>query len=73
VTQKQEEAVAKPSAGDSLKELNDRLNKITALCDKLDESLAQGEITEAKYKELTEKYRAEADSLKDQIAEKKFM
>ncbi len=72
-TQKQEEAVAKPSMGVSLKELNDRLDQITALFDKLDESLAQGEITEAKYKELTEKYRAEADSLKDQIAEKKFM
>ncbi|MFZ2412502.1 MAG: hypothetical protein WAW23_13090, partial [Candidatus Methanoperedens sp.] len=73
VTQKHEEAIAKPSVGVSLKELNDRLNQINALFDKLDESLVHGEITEAKYKELTEKYRAEVDSLKDQIAEKKFM
>jgi len=70
---KQEEAVAKPSAGASLKELNDRLDQINEIFNKLDESLAQGEINEAKYKELTEKYRAEADSLKDQIAKKKFM
>lgn len=70
---KQEEAIAKPSAGVSLKELNDKLDQINEIFDKLDESLAHGEINEAKYKELTEKYRVEADSLKNQIAKKKFM
>lgn len=70
---KQEEAIAKPSAGVSLKELNDKLDHINEIFDKLDESLVHGEINEAKYKELTEKYRAETDSLKNQIAKKKFM
>lgn len=70
---KQEEAIAKPSAGVSLKELNDKLDHINEIFDKLDESLAHGEINEAKYKELTEKYRVETDSLKNQIAKKKFM
>ncbi len=41
--------------------------------DKLDERVAQGEITEAKYKELSEKYRDEADSLKNMITEKELM
>jgi len=56
-----------------LKRLKDRLGKITQLLDKLDQRLAQGEITEAKYKELSEQYGAEADSLKNQIAEKELM
>jgi TM2 domain-containing membrane protein YozV len=33
----------------------------------------QGELSEAKYKELTEKYKREADCLKNQIAEKELL
>ncbi|MDP2841693.1 MAG: hypothetical protein Q8O17_05420, partial [Candidatus Methanoperedens sp.] len=60
-------------AVDDLKKLKEKLNKINALLDKLDERVAQGEITEDKYKELAEKYRDEADSLKNLIAEKELM
>ncbi|MFZ3060732.1 MAG: hypothetical protein WA102_13480 [Candidatus Methanoperedens sp.] len=60
-------------AVDELKGLKEKLSKINAFLDKLDERLAQGEITEAKYKELAEKYRAEADSLKNRIAEKELL
>jgi RNA polymerase subunit RPABC4/transcription elongation factor Spt4 len=56
-----------------LKELKDRLSKINQLLDKLDERLALGEIGESRYKELSEKYRAEADGLKNQIAEKELL
>ncbi len=56
-----------------LKGLKEKLGKINVLLDKLDERLAQGEITESKYKELSEKYRAEADNLKNQIAEKELL
>ncbi|MCZ7383629.1 MAG: zinc ribbon domain-containing protein [Candidatus Methanoperedens sp.] len=56
-----------------LKELKERCSKINALLDKLDERLVQGELSEAKYKELAGKYRAEADSLKNQIAEKELL
>lgn len=70
---KPKEVIAKPSASVSLQELKDELAKINKLCDELDETLAHGEITEAKYKELTEKYKAEADSVKNQIAKKKFV
>ncbi len=64
----------KPEAAvDDLKKLKEKLNKINSLLDKLDERLAQGEITEDKYKELAEKYRDEADSLKNLIAEKELM
>jgi hypothetical protein len=56
-----------------LKELKDRLSKIKSLLDKLDERLVEGELSEAKYKELSEKYRIEADSLKNQIAEKELL
>ena len=56
-----------------LKELKERLSKINALLDKLDERLALGEIGESRYKELSEKYRAEADGLKNQIAEKELL
>lgn len=68
-----EPVIAKPSASVSLQELKDELAKINVLHDELDETLAHGEITEAKYKELVEKYRVEADNLKNQIAEKKFI
>ncbi len=56
-----------------LKELKERLSKINSLLDKLDERLVEGELSEAKYKELAGKYRAEADSLKNQIAEKELL
>lgn len=55
------------------KEQKDKLGKINALLEKLDEKLAQGEITEAKYKELAEKYRAEAERLKNQVTEQELM
>ncbi|MGB8217958.1 MAG: zinc ribbon domain-containing protein [Candidatus Methanoperedens sp.] len=56
-----------------LKELKERCSKINALLDKLDERLVQGELSEAKYKELTEKYKGEADCLKNEIAEKELL
>ncbi len=56
-----------------LKELKERCSKVNALLDKLDERLVQGELSEAKYKELAGKYRAEADNLKNQIAEKELL
>jgi RNA polymerase subunit RPABC4/transcription elongation factor Spt4 len=56
-----------------LKELKERCSKINSLLDKLDERLVQGELSEAKYKELAEKYRAESDSLKNLIAEKELL
>ncbi len=68
-----ETVIVKPSTTVSLQELKDELAKINEVRDELDETLAQGEITEAKYKELVEKYRVEADNLKNQIADKKFM
>ena len=57
----------------AIKGQKDRLGKINALLDKLDERLVQGEITEARYKELCEQYRAEADSLKNQVTEQELM
>ncbi|MFA4936422.1 MAG: zinc ribbon domain-containing protein, partial [Candidatus Methanoperedens sp.] len=57
----------------AMKEQKDKLGKINALLDKLDERLAQGELTEAKYKELAEKYRAEAERLKNQVTEQELM
>ncbi len=71
-TRKPQETKAELSAS-KLTEVKGRLSKINELLDKLDERLAQGEITEAKYKELSEKYRAEADSLKNLISEKELM
>lgn len=58
---------------DEHKVLKERLNKLNQLLDKLDERLATGEIGEAKYKELAEKYKAEAENLKNQIAEKELL
>ncbi len=56
-----------------IKEQKERLSKINELLDRLDEKLAQGEITEAKYRELSERYKAEADGLKNLITEKELM
>jgi|GEM_PF-1379076 len=58
---------------DELKELKEKLSKTNKLLDKLDERLVEGELTEAKYRELAGKYKAEADSLKNQIAEKELL
>jgi hypothetical protein len=69
---KPQEATAELSANE-LKDLKEKLRKTNQLLDKLDERLAQGELTEAKYKELSEKYRAEADSLKNLVAEKELL
>ncbi len=60
-------------SADELKDLKEKLRKTNQLLDKLDERLAQGEITEAKYKQLAEKYKAEADGLKNLIAEKELL
>jgi methionine-rich copper-binding protein CopC len=58
---------------DELKKQKEKLNKINALLDKLDERLAQGEITEVRYSELHEQYEEEAEKLKSQITEKELM
>ncbi len=68
-----EPVIAKPSAIVSLQELKDELAKINERRDELEETFINGEITEAKYKELDKKYRIEADNLKNQIAKKKYM
>lgn len=56
-----------------IKEQKKRLSKINEALDRLDEKLAQGEITEAKYRELSERYKAEADGLKNLITEKELI
>jgi len=72
VPEKPKEAVAEISARE-LKELKEKLLKTNQLLDKLDERLVNGELTEAKYQELAGKYKAEADSIKNQIAEKELL
>ncbi len=67
VPQRQEAAI------DDLKKQKEKLNKITVLLEKLDERLAQGEISESRYNELCEQYRDEAEKLKNQITEKELM
>ena len=52
-----------------LEKLKEKLGKTSELLEKLDEMLAEGEITEDKYKQLSKKYGAEVKSLKNQIAE----
>jgi uncharacterized membrane protein len=65
---------AKPEVSiDELKKQKEKLNKITTLLDKLDERLAQGEITEARYTQMREQYEEEAEKLKNQITEKELM
>ncbi|MDD5472587.1 MAG: hypothetical protein PHU34_00400 [Candidatus Methanoperedens sp.] len=64
----------KPEATvDDLKKLKEKLNKINSLLEKLDERLAQGEMTEARYKELSRQYKAEAENLKNLVTEKELM
>lgn len=72
-TRKPKEEIKAELSASKLTEVKGRLSKINELLDKLDEKVAQGEITEAKYKELCKKYRDEADSLKNMISEKELM
>ncbi|MFA4936425.1 MAG: hypothetical protein WC568_11370, partial [Candidatus Methanoperedens sp.] len=69
---KPQEPVAKPHVNE-LNELKEKLHKTNQLLDKLDERLVNGELTEAKYKELAGKYKAEADSIKNLIAENELL
>lgn len=61
------------SETDEIKKQKERLSKISELLEKLDEKFVQGEITEAKYRELSGRYKAEADGLKNLITEKELM
>ncbi|MFZ3060677.1 MAG: type IV pilin N-terminal domain-containing protein [Candidatus Methanoperedens sp.] len=61
------------SETDEIKKQKERLSKINELLEKLDEKFVQGEITEAKYRELSGRYKAEADGLKNLITEKELM
>lgn len=61
------------AAIDDLKKQKEKLNRIKALLEKLDERLAQGDITEGRYKELSEQYREEAEKLKNMITEKELL
>lgn len=64
----------KPEAAvDDLKKLKEKLRKINALLEKLDERLAQGEMTEARYKELSRQYKDEAENLKNLVTERELM
>ncbi|MDP2845866.1 MAG: hypothetical protein Q8N79_07330, partial [Candidatus Methanoperedens sp.] len=58
---------------DDLKKQKEKLNRIKELLEKLDERLAQGDITEGRYKELSEQYRDEAEKLKNMITEKELL
>ncbi len=61
------------AAIDDLKKQKEKLNKIKEVLEKLDERLAQGDITEGRYKELSEQYRDEAEKLKNIITEKELL
>lgn len=56
-----------------LKDIKERLTRTHLLFDKLDEKLAIGEISELQYMQLTEKYKVEAENLKNQITEKELL
>lgn len=56
-----------------LNELKAKFNKTNKLLEKLDKRVALGEISEVQYKNLSEKYIAEAENLKNQIAEKELL
>ncbi len=61
------------AAIDDLKKQKEKLNRINSLLEKLDERLAQGDITEGRYQELSEQYRDEAEKLKNIITEKELL
>jgi TM2 domain-containing membrane protein YozV len=58
---------------EDIKSHKDKVNKINTLLDKLDERLACGEITESRYKELHDRYKAEVEKLKDHLTEQELM
>lgn len=61
------------AAIDDLKKQKEKLNRIKELLEKLDERLAQGDISEGRYKELSGQYREEAEELKNMITEKELL
>ncbi|MDD5617276.1 MAG: zinc ribbon domain-containing protein [Candidatus Methanoperedens sp.] len=58
---------------EDIKSHKDKISKINTLLDKLDERLACGEITEARYTELRDRYKSEAEKLKDHLTEQELM
>ncbi len=58
---------------EDIKSHKDKVKKINTLLDKLDERLACGEITESRYKELRDRYKAEVEDLKDHLTEQELM
>jgi len=58
---------------EDIKSHKDKIKKINTLLDKLDERLACGEITELRYGELRDRYKAEAEKLKDHLTEQELM
>ncbi len=58
---------------EDIKSHKDKIEKINSLLDKLDERLACGELTEARYKEISDRYKAEAEKLKDHLTEQELM
>lgn len=58
---------------EDIKSHKDKIKKINTLLDKLDERLACGEITESRYMELRDRYKAEAEKLKDHLTEQEIM
>ncbi len=58
---------------EDIKSHKDKIRKINTLLDKLDERLACGEITESRYRELHDRYKSEAEKLKDHLTEQEIM
>ena len=58
---------------EDIKSHKDKISKINTLLDKLDERLACGEITESRYRELRDRYKSEAEKLKDHLTEQEIM
>ena len=58
---------------EDIKSHKDKISKINTLLDKLDERLACGEITESRYRELHDRYKSEAEKLKDHLTEQEIM
>lgn len=58
---------------EDIKSHKDKIKKINTLLDKLDERLACGEITESRYRELRDRYKAEVEKLKDHLTEQELM
>lgn len=61
------------AAIDDLKKQKEKLNRIKELLEKLDERLAQGDISEGRYKELSGQYQDESEKLKNMITEKELL